>query len=789
MTSRPPRSASIPIPRASVSTSLNRNIESLISIPFITNGARPRLQSQGNRTASDDHHRGVGVAHGVRGASSSAVSTSPVRATARSFTQPVGSHFRTPSRSAATHEPRIIRAESSRNIDPSCLPSHSSSNSPVRTRRPSTAAVQAPSIQRNRSTSISQSRSTPASFPPPAYLDHSSFKHFFQTESPVSSLVGSKADSDSRTYSGVRSPPIDSDDDSNASPPPREPPVMSVASPDQPMRLPTRWSHEYRHSSLNLSENGRDLSFAGTSCNAERDTAAATRSVHPIPPACGVYYYEVQIHSKDQKAHISVGFAGPDVKLYRLPGWETNSWGYHGDDGCSFAAERNGTSYGPTFGLGDIIGCGIDFSTHRAFFTKNGTYLGPVFENVGRGIELYPTVGLQHIGESVKVNFGHEPFRFDIDYHVQQQRQLTWAKIMTRPLDPTLFVSAERSAATEEDAVPALPPATEQQTKQTINKLVFAYLAHHGYIKTARAFQKQTQGTAAATEGEGEGINSAVSGGGDDIEMDDVPGRSTLEADIELRTKIVNSVLSGEIDSALQETRDHYPRALVAEDGLMLVNLRCRKFVELVLETAELDKKMKAAIAREEVSTPETSELEDGMGMDVDDETLSGSETPVAANGRGGFRNGVVLDGTGTTSSLFTEAREMRSRPPSARELSTGQYEAALNAALAYGQTLDKDFKATENPEAKDIFLRTFAILTSSDPLTAGGAITEVAGHDARVQLANELNQAILRSQGRPADPALEMMYRHTAVCLLQLGLSRVGAAAFANMQKEFLDA
>ena len=26
------------------------------------------------------------------------------------------------------------------------------------------------------------------------------------------------------------------------------------------------------------------------------------------------------------------------------------SWGYHGDDGNSFAAEKNGTPYGPKYG-------------------------------------------------------------------------------------------------------------------------------------------------------------------------------------------------------------------------------------------------------------------------------------------------------------------------------------------------------------------------------------------------------------------------------------------------------
>jgi hypothetical protein len=50
------------------------------------------------------------------------------------------------------------------------------------------------------------------------------------------------------------------------------------------------------------------------------------------------------------RRHISVGFSAADVRLSRLPGWEKRSWGYHGDDGRSFAAEKNGTPYGPSFG-------------------------------------------------------------------------------------------------------------------------------------------------------------------------------------------------------------------------------------------------------------------------------------------------------------------------------------------------------------------------------------------------------------------------------------------------------
>ena len=87
-------------------------------------------------------------------------------------------------------------------------------------------------------------------------------------------------------------------------------------------------------------------------------------------------------------------FSCEGVRLNRLPGWEKNSWGYHGDDGNSFASEREGTPFGPRFtstqvfqavnpppltspfSATDVIGCGIDFSVNKAFYTKNRIFLG-----------------------------------------------------------------------------------------------------------------------------------------------------------------------------------------------------------------------------------------------------------------------------------------------------------------------------------------------------------------------------------------------------------------------------
>lgn len=74
---------------------------------------------------------------------------------------------------------------------------------------------------------------------------------------------------------------------------------------------------------------------------------------------------------------IGVGFGEEMFNLLHcMPGWYPGSWGYHGDDGCSFNESGSGKGYGPTFDEGDIIGCGVNFERETAFFTKNGEMLG-----------------------------------------------------------------------------------------------------------------------------------------------------------------------------------------------------------------------------------------------------------------------------------------------------------------------------------------------------------------------------------------------------------------------------
>lgn len=110
-------------------------------------------------------------------------------------------------------------------------------------------------------------------------------------------------------------------------------------------------------------------------------------------------------------------------------GWEENSWGYHGDDGNSFH-DGDPTRYGPLFTTGDVVGCGVDIAQGKAFFTKNGVYLGIAFDNIDTSRDLFPCFGLNTEGERITVNFGQAPFVFDIENHVQVST-IQWVKAAT----------------------------------------------------------------------------------------------------------------------------------------------------------------------------------------------------------------------------------------------------------------------------------------------------------------------------------------------------------------------
>lgn len=48
--------------------------------------------------------------------------------------------------------------------------------------------------------------------------------------------------------------------------------------------------------------------------------AASVRTAHPIPAACGLYYFEVKIISKGKNGYMGIGLTSQNFKMNRLPG-------------------------------------------------------------------------------------------------------------------------------------------------------------------------------------------------------------------------------------------------------------------------------------------------------------------------------------------------------------------------------------------------------------------------------------------------------------------------------------
>uniref|UniRef100_A0A8C8H986 Ran-binding protein 10 n=1 Tax=Oncorhynchus tshawytscha TaxID=74940 RepID=A0A8C8H986_ONCTS len=207
--------------------------------------------------------------------------------------------------------------------------------------------------------------------------------------------------------------------------------------------LPRSWSPKDKYSYIGLSQNNLRVHYKGHGKN--HKDAASVRATHPIPAACGIYYFEVKIVS-----------------------WDKHSYGYHGDDGHSFCSSGTGQPYGPTFTTGDVIGCCVNLINNTCFYTKNGISLGVAFTDLPPN--LYPTVGLQTPGEIVDANFGQQPFVFDIEDYMSEWRAKIHGMIARFPIGERLG-----------------------EWQAVLQNMVSTYLVHHGYCATATAFARATE--------------------------------------------------------------------------------------------------------------------------------------------------------------------------------------------------------------------------------------------------------------------------------------------------------
>lgn len=301
--------------------------------------------------------------------------------------------------------------------------------------------------------------------------------------------------------------------------------------------------------------------------------------------------------------------------------------------------------------------------------------------------------------EHIRINFGQQPFVYDIDRMMEQERQAVLRDI-------------------NKADVSALHPPDDESS--LIHKLIGQYLAHEGYVETAKAFSQDiyTQ-------------QQSLSGNHHPVPL---PNR---EDDIHAinRQKIRKSILDGDIDKALKYTSSYYPHVLEEERNKdIYFRLRCRKFIEMMRRYTELHSATSspAAVTKSIDSlgsnghTGPASKMQEGeeqldTQMELDDQLHREATRSLEPS-----TDDVDMDAS----------QEMPPRSTLMRESSLPQQ------AIAYGQGLRHEFGGDPRPSVRKQLSDIFAIIAYPNP--ADSPIAALLDPQGRVQIAEEVNGAIL---------------------------------------------
>ncbi|CAJ0758331.1 14525_t:CDS:2, partial [Entrophospora sp. SA101] len=282
--------------------------------------------------------------------------------------------------------------------------------------------------------------------------------------------------------------------------------------------------------------------------------------------------------------------------------------------------------------------------------------------------------------------------------------------------------------------------AEKEQTNltSTVHQLIISYLIHHGYSEAAKVFSQD------ATR-----INSILNSNAmEGVEIENTS--FNLDKDMLNRQRIRDSVLKGDIDDAIKLTNKFYPSVLPSNDDI-LFQLRCRKFIEMMRECAgsqimSSDEDDVAIKKDKKLNDYELNLLEDDNLSNKNKKTLKRRKGPeVNLNGLGGM----------------------------------------IESAVRFGQELQDDYRDDTREEVKKKLLETFSLLAYTDPRES--VVSYLLDPSEREPVANALNSAILVSQGKPAIPPLEQIYRQTSVALNELSRNGVGSSALVNIRKNCL--
>nr|GMD53066.1 ran-binding protein 10 isoform X2 [Ipomoea batatas]GMD57769.1 ran-binding protein 10 isoform X2 [Ipomoea batatas] len=282
------------------------------------------------------------------------------------------------------------------------------------------------------------------------------------------------------------------------------------------------------------------LSVQYPNVNLHGHDVGVVQANRPAPSKRLVYYFEIYVKNAGAKGQIAIGFTTSGFKMCRQPGWEANSYGYHGDDGLLYRGHGKGEVFGPTYTTGDTVGGGINYAAQELFFTKNGAVVGTVCKDI-KG-PLFPTIAVHSQNEEVTVNFGKDPFVFDLKAYEAQER-------------------AKQQTTIEKISIP----------QNASYGIVRSYLQHYGYEDTLKMFDIASKSTVPP-------ISFVQENGSEEDNMYSLNHRKILR----------QLIRSGQVDDALAKLRDWYPHIVQDGSSAICFLLQCQKFIELARDCATL---------------------------------------------------------------------------------------------------------------------------------------------------------------------------------------------------------
>ncbi|CCH42008.1 Ran-binding protein 9 [Wickerhamomyces ciferrii] len=340
--------------------------------------------------------------------------------------------------------------------------------------------------------------------------------------------------------------------------------------------LPTKWENSTNKSllvsnnglTLKIDQNGNNNSPTSSSSISKNYDHLVTKTNNSIPIKVGVFYFEIKVlsvtnNNLKNNSDITIGFMNSNlVNVTKMPGLEIGSYGFNGSDGSIICSQSASKKYNCKFGQGDIIGCGVNFSTKSIFYTKNGVFLGNAFTDINK--ELIPIIGLKN-GNSISSNFGSNEFIFDIDGYIEDEKVKIYKKI---------FNYTKKS----DNAINKINTHTDKEIPNILQNLVSSYFNHLGYIDISKTFLKEIKN---------EQIDESLIKNFNKIESIS----SIDENNLKIRQQIRKYLIQGDVESSIKLTNLNFPK--VFENNLeILFQLNCQKLINFI-KSGELDEAMK----------------------------------------------------------------------------------------------------------------------------------------------------------------------------------------------------